>query len=166
LFGRTEILFYICSEQKTNTMRDLLEKQIIEDAKKGDTTVLAEILGLITDEQVFSGLSDYHQRNFTHITVEGGMILTALVEIKGHCSNWNKPHSITIKKGTKLITSNHSQNDGSLFTKLYEGEAMQHSRDGDGDKELVLGTSIGINTGHVSAPYSKGQLDKKYWSID
>jgi len=41
--------------------RDLLEKQIIDDANNGDTTVLAELLTLLTDKQVFNALSDANQ---------------------------------------------------------------------------------------------------------
>ena len=42
-------------------MRDLLEKQIVADAINGDTTVLAELLTLIKDEDIFSALSDKEQ---------------------------------------------------------------------------------------------------------
>lgn len=43
-------------------MRDLLEKQIIEDANNGDTTVLAELLSLLSDEVIYNALSDYNQK--------------------------------------------------------------------------------------------------------
>lgn len=39
-------------------MRDALEAQIIQDGINGDTTVLAELLTLLTDRQVFNALSD------------------------------------------------------------------------------------------------------------
>jgi hypothetical protein len=46
------------------TSRDLLEKQIVLDAiHSEDTTVLAELLSLLTDEQVFNALSDGNQEH-------------------------------------------------------------------------------------------------------
>jgi hypothetical protein len=45
-------------------MRDTLEKQILADAYFGDTTVFAELLGLLTDKQVFNALSDENQKQF------------------------------------------------------------------------------------------------------
>ena len=42
-------------------LKDLLEKQIITDANQGDTTVLAEILGLLKPEIIFNALSDDNQ---------------------------------------------------------------------------------------------------------
>ena len=45
-------------------MRDALEVQIIQDGINGDTTVLAELLGLLTDKQVFNALSDELQGKF------------------------------------------------------------------------------------------------------
>jgi len=41
--------------------RDLLEKQIIDDANNGDTTVLAELLERLSDEEIFNALSDENQ---------------------------------------------------------------------------------------------------------
>jgi len=43
-------------------MRDLLEKQLINDANEGDTTVLAELLAQLDDEVIFNALSDTNQR--------------------------------------------------------------------------------------------------------
>jgi hypothetical protein len=43
------------------TMRELLEQQIIQDANNGDTTVLAEILTLLSDKQVYASLGDEQQ---------------------------------------------------------------------------------------------------------
>ena len=45
-------------------MRDTLEKQILADAYFGDTTVFAELLGLLTDTQVYNALSDSNQQQF------------------------------------------------------------------------------------------------------
>ena len=42
-------------------MRDLLLDQIIEDSAEGDTTILAELLTLLTDKQIFNALSDENQ---------------------------------------------------------------------------------------------------------
>ena len=46
-------------------MRDLLEKQIVSDAINGDTTVLAELLTLIKDEDIFNALGDKEQELIT-----------------------------------------------------------------------------------------------------
>jgi len=46
------------------TSRDLLEKQIVLDAVHSeDTTVLAELLSLLTDEQINNALSDGNQEH-------------------------------------------------------------------------------------------------------
>ena len=45
-------------------MRNTLEKQILADAYFGDTTILAETLGLLTDTQVYNALSDDNQKKF------------------------------------------------------------------------------------------------------
>jgi hypothetical protein len=46
------------------TSRDLLERQIVLDAVHSeDTTVLAELLSLLTDEQINSALSDSNQEH-------------------------------------------------------------------------------------------------------
>jgi len=45
-------------------MRDLLELQILKNDKIGDTTVLAEILTLLNDKQIFASLSDENQQKF------------------------------------------------------------------------------------------------------
>ena len=42
-------------------MRDLLEAQIIADANQGDTTVLASLLEMLTDTQVYEALGDKEQ---------------------------------------------------------------------------------------------------------
>lgn len=42
-------------------LRDSLEVQILNDAKQGDTTVLAEILSKLDDRYVFACLSDEKQ---------------------------------------------------------------------------------------------------------
>jgi hypothetical protein len=48
-------------------MRDLLEHQICVDAElSNDTTVLAELLLLLTDEQVYNALSDDNQWQVDH----------------------------------------------------------------------------------------------------
>ena len=39
-------------------MRDLLEKQIVEDAIAGDTTVLAELLTFVPDKYIKGALSE------------------------------------------------------------------------------------------------------------
>tara|TARA_R110000868_G_scaffold210568_1_gene460639 strand:- start:377 stop:583 length:207 start_codon:yes stop_codon:yes gene_type:complete len=43
-----------CGHQ--DSIRDLLEKQIVEDAIAGDTTVLAELLTFIDDEHIKGAL--------------------------------------------------------------------------------------------------------------
>jgi len=47
-------------------MRNLLEEQIIKDAKAGDTTVLAELLELLGDKVIFGALSDYNQERASY----------------------------------------------------------------------------------------------------
>ena len=42
-------------------MRDLLEEQIIADAKDGDTTVLASLLEMLDNKVIFNALSDKNQ---------------------------------------------------------------------------------------------------------
>jgi hypothetical protein len=44
-------------------MRDKLETQIIEDSLNGDTTILAEILTMLTDKQVLASLVDEGKDN-------------------------------------------------------------------------------------------------------
>jgi len=46
------------------SMRDLLEKQIFEDANNGDTTVLADLLERLSDKEIFNALSDKNQIKF------------------------------------------------------------------------------------------------------
>jgi hypothetical protein len=41
--------------------RDILEEQIIQDANEGDTTVLAEIIRNMTDEEIVGSLSEKNQ---------------------------------------------------------------------------------------------------------
>ena len=58
-------------------MRNLLESQIISDANNGDTTVLYELLDLLTDEQIYNALSDVAQSNVkayydVHVEHESG----------------------------------------------------------------------------------------------
>jgi hypothetical protein len=43
-------------------MRDILENEILFDAGKGDTTVLAEILVNLSDDYIFNCLSDDNQK--------------------------------------------------------------------------------------------------------
>ena len=52
-------------------IRDVLESEIIFDAQQHqDTTVLAELLGLLTDKQVFDSLWDRHQEYFKEVKSE------------------------------------------------------------------------------------------------
>jgi len=48
----------------TDEMRDALEAQIIQDGISGDTTVLGELLTLLTDRQIFNALSDELQEKY------------------------------------------------------------------------------------------------------
>jgi len=48
-------------------MRDILERQIIQDAIQGDTTVLAELLNQTFDRDVFGSLDDDNQKLVTNI---------------------------------------------------------------------------------------------------
>ena len=58
-------------------MRDLLETQILQDAKDGDTTVLAEILNSLKDKHIYGALSDVNQNKIksyydVHVSYDGG----------------------------------------------------------------------------------------------
>ena len=53
------------------TSRDLLEKQIVLDAiHSEDTTVLASLLEMLTDNQVYQALSDGNQEHYDEPEVE------------------------------------------------------------------------------------------------
>ena len=62
-------------------MRDTLEKQLLADAYFGDTTVLSETLGLLTDTQVFNALSDENQKQFNK-PVEPVMVSMTIDELR------------------------------------------------------------------------------------
>ena len=42
-------------------IKEVLHDQIIEDYNQGDTTVLFNLLELLTDEQIYNALSDTNQ---------------------------------------------------------------------------------------------------------
>ena len=58
---------------------ELLEKQILNDAKNGDTTVLAEILESLDEEYIFNSLSDVNQERTNFQQLKGGERIVALV---------------------------------------------------------------------------------------
>ena len=82
-------------------MRDTLEKQILMDALDGDTTVLAEILTMLTTEQVFASLSDENQ---TKTKPELG-------NYEFHCNKCN-----TVHKKTAYAIAQETMNVGLVFT--------------------------------------------------
>jgi hypothetical protein len=51
------------------TMRDLLELQIIADANQGDTTVLADLLERLDDKVIYGALGDEHRDKFPQFNV-------------------------------------------------------------------------------------------------
>lgn len=79
-------------------MRDLLEKQIITDANEfGDTTVLASLLEILTDKQIFDALGDKQQ--------------SILID-KGYKNVTSNPSEVTTVQD--LLTALNSINDKSL----------------------------------------------------
>jgi len=54
-------------EEKQQLLRDTLENELVQSMREGDTTVLAELLTLLTDEQVFNALSDEAQNRFPEL---------------------------------------------------------------------------------------------------
>ena len=50
-------------------LRDRLEVELVESAKQGDTTVLAELLGRLSDEEIYAALSDEGQSETKPIPV-------------------------------------------------------------------------------------------------
>ena len=63
------------------TSRDLLEKQIVLDAiHSEDTTVLASLLEMLTDNQVYQALSDGNQEHYDEPEVEPSDCTTIEIE--------------------------------------------------------------------------------------
>jgi hypothetical protein len=147
--------------------RDLLEKEILNDAKNGDTTVLAEILASLSDEYVFASLSDKGQESLNFHQLKGGELIESLVDTNGVSNSYNTPEHIEIKKGTILKCGNEGTRFGDAFTKFVSGNAIKHCR---GYKEGQMqiqqaGDTIGLRGGYNSAAYSLGQIDLRIWKI-
>jgi len=146
---------------------ELLEKQILNDAKNGDTTVLAEILESLDEEYIFNSLSDVNQErtNFQHL--KGGERIVALVNTNGVSNSYNTPERIDIEKGTILRCPNSGTRMGDAFATLVRGNAVKHCRGyNEGEKQkLKGGDTVGLSGGYKSAPYSLGSIDLRVWEI-
>ena len=75
-------------------MRNILEKQILHDAMKGDTTVLAEILSNLTDEVVIASLGDAEQ----------GLLQELREFVKTFCTKVGKDEALST---VELMMDNH-----------------------------------------------------------
>lgn len=80
-------------------MRNLLEQQILEDAKNGDTTVLAEILKNLGDMTVFHSLSDENQQKsgFRPIYKKLGDTLVLVGDLKDILNNMSNKDRLVLE---------------------------------------------------------------------
>jgi len=153
--------------------RNVLEKQIITDISNFDTTILSEILSLLTDEQVFNSLSDKNQEGLNFHQLKGGEYIKALVDTRGVSNSYNTPERIDIKKGTILECPNSGTRMGDAFASLVSGNAVKHCRGyNEGEKQELkpsvprgIRAIVGLSGGYNSAPYSLGQIDLRVWEI-
>ncbi len=146
---------------------ELLEKQILNDANNGDTTVLAEILESLDEEYIFNSLSDVNQERTNFQQLKGGEHIVALVNTNGVSNSYNTPEDIDIEKGTILKCPNTGTRMGDVFTTLVSGNAVKHCRGyNKGEKQAQKhGDIIGLSGGYNSAPYSLGCIDLRVWKI-
>jgi hypothetical protein len=146
---------------------ELLEKQILNDAKNGDTTVLAEILESLDEEYIFNSLSDVNQERTNFQQLKGGERIVALVNTNGVSNSYNTPERIDIEKGTILRCPNSGTRMGHAFATLVRGNAVKYCRghnEGE-EREQKHGDIIGLSGGYNSAPYSLGCIDLRVWKI-
>jgi hypothetical protein len=61
----------VVGAHEINSMRDILEKELVADALQGDTTVLAELLKSVPDHIIYASLSDKGQEDFEPIPTDG-----------------------------------------------------------------------------------------------
>jgi len=146
---------------------ELLEEQILDDAKNGDTTVLAEILESLDEEYIFNSLSDDNQKKRKFQQLRGGERIVALVNTNGVSNSYNTPERIDIEKGTILRCPNSGTRMGDAFATLVSGNSIKHCRGyNEGEKQVVgVGGTIGLGGGYKAAPYSLGQIDLRVWEI-
>jgi hypothetical protein len=147
-------------------IRELLEQEIINSAKQGDTTVLAEILASLSDEYVFGALSDDGQESLNWDELKLGDKIIALVDTNGCSNSYNAPERIDIKEGTILEVSTTS-NRGDCFTNFISGDAVKTLRGGQYEGEtriLKSGDTIILRGGHrTRCPYDVGIINLKFW---
>jgi hypothetical protein len=87
-------------------MRFLLEKQIIEDANNGDTTVLASLLEMLTDVQIYNALSDVNQAMFNN---PKNYLPFAISTSDGHDEDWTYyPNESEMLKAFESLKHNES----------------------------------------------------------
>jgi hypothetical protein len=149
--------------------RELLEKQIIEDSKNGDTTVLAEILSQLPDEVVFGSLSDKNQELSKYEVLKGGDNITALVDLQGVSTSFNTPELIKIPKGTILQVPHQGTSRGDVFCTIADGKAtlISRARGSEGEEiELKRFAKVGLRMGHKTrCPYDLGMVETSKWKI-
>jgi hypothetical protein len=150
--------------------RDLLEKEILNDAKNGDTTVLAEILASLSDEYVFASLSDKGQESLNWEELKIGDKIVALRDTRGISNSYNTPERIDISEGTMLHVYSDGTNRGDVFTKFVSGKAIKHLRGGSYEgqqREQVSGDIVGLSgDGHKTRyPYDLGIVDLRVWGV-
>ncbi len=149
-------------------LRDLLEQEILSDAKNGDTTVLAAILESLTDEYVYASLSDEGQESLNWYELKEGDKIICLKNTFGLSNSYNTPEKIDIFKGTMLVVT-ESSSHGHCFTKFIHGNAVKYLR-GRGyegqTSEQGLGDKIILNGGHKSrSPYDLGLINLRIWKL-
>ena len=167
---RNKFLIFVIVKQfimNKEVYLDLLEKQILSDAKDGDTTVLAEILSSLDEEYVFNSLSDANQEKSNFQQLLGGERIKALKDTIGVSNSYNTPERIDIEKGTILRCPYSGTRFGDAFATLVSGNSIKHCRGyNDGEKQVVeVGGTIGLGGGYKTAPYSLGQIDLRVWEI-
>lgn len=66
-------------------LRDRLEVELVESAKQGDTTVLAELLGRLSDEEIYAALSDEGQSETKPINATFVSVWDGGIDIRSEC---------------------------------------------------------------------------------
>ena len=148
-------------------VRNLLEKQILSDAREGDTTVLASILEALSDDVAYASLSDANQNNLNYQYLKGGENLQALKDVRCISNCWDKPEGIAVASGTIIQAPHSAANNGDCFANLVSGVAVKTLRGHyEGEKrDLTRGDVIGLSEGYKSQAYSLGCIDLRVWKV-
>jgi hypothetical protein len=132
-----------------SNQRDILEKQIIEDANQGDTTVLAELLNQLSDTQIYGALDDNNQAK-----VVDPKIATSVPEFKDLCfrAYGNTKEVIAVEEDDRCIGTSQtesgvfdviSNNNDNAEVKLISVEWRKHNN------ELVVNVEVTEENGDV-----------------